>query len=294
MLERSLFASSGPVLEASDLQITPAEAVPARRKSEPSGGWSAAEMEEPAQIAPPEQAAPSASAPVPASAPPEPLEPPDVDMSPGLSELVPPLAQEFRRPLLAIRTYTSLLDQRPDDASVRRELTALVEGDLVQLDELLSRLERFTRFGPPQLEPLDLASFVAVELEKRQAAARARSLIVLRELDHDAPPTLADAEQIRFALDALLDRALRMVPAGGDLYIGSLHHPAEGKLPARNRLLIRFHSPEEVLVAPDDLQGPRIPLDVLMARALILRMHGSFAIDSSGAQDNVILIELHC
>ena len=54
----------------------------------------------------------------------------------------------------------------------------------------------------------------------------------------------------------------------------------------------RVDDPEELLVAPDDTQGPRIPLDVLMARALILRMHGTFDIDSSGAQDNVIIIEL--
>ncbi|TDJ03150.1 MAG: hypothetical protein E2O73_00745 [Deltaproteobacteria bacterium] len=292
VLERSLAASAGAVLGAADVRIAPepgAIATPA------TPATAAASAQRNADVpAPTESLAASARTPAAAAVPAQALEPLDPALNPGLSELVPPLAQEFRQPLLAIRTYTSLLDQRPDDASVRRKLGALVEGDLVQLDELLSRLERFIRFEPPRLEPLDLASLVAAELEKRQATTRARSLVVLRELDHAAPPVLADAEQIRFALGALLDRAFRMVPAGGDLYIGSLHHPAEGELPARNRLLIRFHSPEEVLVAPDDLQGPRIPLDVLMARALVLRMQGTFAIDSSGAQDNVILIELHC
>lgn len=292
VLERSLAASAGAVLGAADVRIAPepgAIATPATPATAAASDQRNADVP-----APTESLAASARTPAAAAVPAQALEPLDPALNPGLSELVPPLAQEFRQPLLAIRTYTSLLDQRPDDASVRRKLGALVEGDLVQLDELLSRLERFIRFEPPRLEPLDLASLVAAELEKRQATTRARSLVVLRELDHAAPPVLADAEQIRFALGALLDRAFRMVPAGGDLYIGSLHHPAEGELPARNRLLIRFHSPEEVLVAPDDLQGPRIPLDVLMARALVLRMQGTFAIDSSGAQDNVILIELHC
>ena len=149
-----------------------------------------------------------------------------------------------------------------------------------------------SRFSLTKTESIDLPSLITSELEKRQAKSRARSLVVLRELDQESPHALADDAQLRFALGALLDRALRMVPTGGDLYIGSRHHPAEAQLPPRHRLLIRFHSPEEVLVAPDDSQGPRIPLDVLMARALIVRMHGTFAIDSSGAQDNVIIIEL--
>jgi len=284
VLELSLAASSNTVLGAADLRIVP-ESGPTRPA--PVAARSAEEVAPPARPVRGEQ--PPATAP--ASEPPRP-EPLDPEARPGLPELMPPLAHEFRGPLLAIRTYASLLEQQPDDATLRRELTTLVEGDLVRLDELFARLERFTRFAPPHAEPLDLASLVTSELEKRQSSMRTRSLVVLRELDHDAPPALADDEQIRFALGALLDRALPMVPAGGDLYIGSHHHPADDELPARHRLLIRFHSPEDVLVAPDENQGPRIPLDVLMARALVLRMNGTFAIDSSGEQDNVILVEL--
>jgi DNA-binding NtrC family response regulator len=298
VLDASLAASSGPVLGAGDLRIAPqpetAPGTPAPLDvSEPPEAI-AEELAEPADRE--REAEAPAAQPVPAAATfeaePTSVESRDADADPGLLEIMAPLAQEIRQPVLAIRTYASLLEQRPNDASVRRDLVNLVEGDLAQLDQLLARLESFTRFGPARCEPLDLASLVTSELERRQAKTRARSLVVLRELEPDAPPTLADDTQLRFALGGLLDRALRMVPEGGDLYIGSHHHPAQGELPARHRLLIRFHSPEEVLVAPDDTQGPRIPLDVLTARALILRMHGTFAIDSSGAQDNVILIEL--
>ena len=209
-----------------------------------------------------------------------------------LSEVVPPLAQEIRRPLLAIRTYASLLEQRPDDEGVRRELTALVDEDLGRLELQLQNLERFTQFGTPKPQPFDLTAILSEELDRRQDSMRAATLAVVRELDDSGPPLVADEEQIRFAIGALLDRALRMIPRGGDLYVGSVYHPAQNGVPARHRLLLRFHSPEDVLLGHADGPQPGLPLDVLLARDLIERSGGSFAVDTSGAQDNVIFIEL--
>jgi hypothetical protein len=57
-------------------------------------------------------------------------------------------------------------------------------------------------------------------------------------------------------------------------------------------LLIRFHSPEDVLVAPAGVPGPPMPLEVVLARILVERAGGRFAVDASGAQDNVMLIDL--
>jgi hypothetical protein len=73
--------------------------------------------------------------------------------------------------------------------------------------------------------------------------------------------------------------------------VGSLYRAAQADQPASHRVLIRFHSPEEVLLGPDDGLEP-LPLEVLLARDLIQRARGHFAVDASGAQDNVILIEL--
>ena len=82
------------------------------------------------------------------------------------------------------------------------------------------------------------------------------------------------------------------MPEGGNLYVGSLHHGYEAGAEAGHRLLIRFHSPEDVLVAPDDVPDAGPPLEVVLARALVTRMNGAFAIDTSGDQDNLVLIEL--
>ncbi len=209
----------------------------------------------------------------------------------GLRELLAPLAQEIRKPLRAVRTYASLVEQRPNDVSVRRELRTLVEEDLGGVDETLQRVERFVRFGAPSPRPFELAVVLTSELDARQSLARARELVVLRELDFEAPPLVADEAQVRFAVGALLDRALRLVPRGGDVYLGSAWNRKRDERPAGHRILLRFHSPEDVLAGPLDDPDTAF-VEVVMARDMVARAGGTFAVDASGPQDNVILVEL--
>jgi DNA-binding NtrC family response regulator len=217
--------------------------------------------------------------------------PAQMPAAPSLRDILAPLAQEIRKPLRAVRTYASLVEQRPNDVSVRRELRTLVEEDLGGVDETLQRVERFVRFGAPSPRPFDLAAALASELDARHSLARARELVVLRELDFEAPPLVADEAQIRFAIGALLDRALRLVPRGGDVYLGSSWNRKRDERPAGHRILLRFHSPEDVLAGPlDDPDAAFV--EVVMARDLFGRAGGTFAVDASGPQDNVILVEL--
>ena len=211
---------------------------------------------------------------------------------PALGHVIPPLAQEIREPMLAIRTYANLLEQRPDDASVRREFSKLVERDLGQLEETINRLERFAGLKEEDARPFGLAALIGAELERRADKLRARSVVLQRELDFEAPPARADEERIRFAIGMLFDRALRMLPSSGELYVGSLHQAESADRSGHHRVLIRFQSPEEVLIAPEDGPGPSQPLEVVLARALIEGVGGSFAVDVSGVQDNIVLIEL--
>jgi DNA-binding NtrC family response regulator len=299
VLSTSLAGARGNQLCVEDLTFNPPEAV-APLEMEAPGGPEPAGAEE-AIEAPSQPDQPSSADaldredepesrvdehPAPAAGSPSETELPD------LGDMLPPIAQRLRQPLMAVRTYASLLEQRPDDAEVRRELASIVDGDLAAVEVLLQQLERFTGFPPPRCDAVDLVAVVADELARMQQVVQKRGLVVLRELDHEAPPALADEEQLRFALGGLLDCAVRMAPDGGDLYIASRHRPAQGDEAAGHRLMIRFHSPEDVLVGPEDIPGPAAPVEVVMARALIARMQGEFAVDTAGSQDNLILIEL--
>ena len=193
------------------------------------------------------------------------------------------MARPLHRPALRkLRTQGSLLSERPDEPRVR----ALLDQDLPAVEATLSLLERYASFGPPSPEPVDLAALLYAELERRQTQMRAGNVVVLEELERDAQPVQIGRAQLAFAIGALLDRALKMIPSGGDLQVGSFQKDT------LHRVLIRFHSPEEVLVPPPGMPDASLPLEVLLARAAIERMGGRFSADAAGANDNLILLEL--
>lgn len=207
-------------------------------------------------------------------------------------DVLAPLVEDLRGPLLALRTYAGLATQRPADDAVLRRLTSLLEQDVRRLEAILDRVGRFASLGPPQPGPVDIAATLASALRARRQEVRDRSLVVLEELDHLAPPARADGEQLRFLMEALLDRVLRMVPPAGDLYVGHRFLEATEGQPARHRILIRFHSPEEVLMPPKEAGAGGVPVEVTLARALLARVGGRLSVDASGPHDNLVLIEL--
>ena len=94
----------------------------------------------------------------------------------------------------------------------------------------------------------DLAAALAAELDARQLAARARELVVLRELEPEAPPLVADEAQIAFSRSARCSTArCAWCRAGGDLYLGSAWNRKRDERAGGHRILLRFHSPEDVL-----------------------------------------------
>jgi protein phosphatase len=147
-------------------------------------------------------------------------------------------------------------------------------------------------FGPPRLEPVDLASIIDSELPGRRSAMRERSLVVLKEQDRDAPPALADERQIRFVIRTLLDVAMRTVPPGGDLYLGSLHRRGASGVPGTCRVLIRYRSPGSANTGAYDSSGAGPSAELAIARDLVEAMGGAFAIDAASGLSTAVSIDL--
>lgn len=278
VLELSLPAATDGVLEPGDLRLRVGEPPRETQGSSPSiDEKGPSESEAPAlQDAPP--------APAPEATP--------TQGGSRVPSIVRPMAEEIRAPVRALRTYARLLNQRPDDPEVHKRMGELLEGDLGRIERVLEQVERFSALGEPESKSVNLLDLLADALQARLATVRDRGLVVLEEPDREAPPARGDAAQLRFAIDAVLERALRMIPEGGDLYVGSRYLAAAGGRPPRHRILIRFHSPEEVLAPPDEADSGGMPLEIVMARALIEQMGGTFAVDVSGPNDNLVLIEL--
>jgi DNA-binding NtrC family response regulator len=225
-------------------------------------------------------------------------EPEPVPPTPGASEesvrrIFGAVAHEIRNPLVAIRTFSQLLPERFDDPEFRTRFAEIVGDDVRRIERAVDRLSRFSSIGTPDRKPVDVSALLETLLEERRDEIQARRLVVLRELERERPEALGDAGQLRFALEALLGKALELVPERGDVYVASRHHAdGPGGGPCL-RVLLRFQSPDEVL--PTGVEGISLAetaLEVVLADAIVRSQGGVMSARSSDGRETVILIDL--
>jgi len=211
-----------------------------------------------------------------------------------LRELVGSIAHEIRNPLVAVRTFAQLLPERFDDPEFRRKAADIVGADVRRIENVVARLARLAELETPEPKAVDVASLLETALEAQRATIQRRRLVVLTELDRRAPHALGDAEQLRFAFESLLDKALELVPDRADLYFASKHH-ADGLdgAPAL-RILVRFRSPGDLSSAgevPGVSLGER-SLEMTVARSIVRAHGGRMTVSPGDARETVVVIDL--
>lgn len=208
-----------------------------------------------------------------------------------LRQLADAVAHEILNPLASIRTFAQLLPQRFADEEFRTQFADIVESDVMRATDVANRLSAFAALGPVAREPLDATGMLEQLLEDRRAQFREHNILVLTELDHDRPLVFADDAQLRFALEAVLDQALELVPAKGDLFIASRHHDPEGA-GSSLRILVRCGTAktegEDTTVA----SPVRHSLRLAMAEWVVNAQGGRYALDSARSGWLVIVLDL--
>ena len=254
-------------------------------------------MEGPAPAAPPVEA-PSAKLPPDAREAAAPA-PPPTPRNDLLQRLVSSVAHQMRNPLVAIRTFASLLPERFEDPEFRGRFHEVVRGDLGRVEKVLDRLAGFAALGPGERTRVDVATLMEELLEERRPQIQARRLLVLKEIDSTAPFALCGEAQLRFALGSLLDKAFEWVPERADLYLASKHHPAGLRGEPAVRVLIRFHDPsrsgrpERVDAALAEALSLRsTSVEIVLAELVIGSQGGALTVDATGADETIILLDL--
>ena len=121
-------------------------------------------------------------------------------------------------------------------------------------------------------------------------------MLVLKELDKSRPLALGDAEQLRFAFEALLQKCLDIVPERGDVYFASKHHEAGLRGMPSVRVLVRFHGPRgegERGAAPVPGVSPaENALEFVVAEAVARAQGGALAIQAGEGDETVLVLDL--
>ncbi len=204
------------------------------------------------------------------------------------------VAHELRNPLTAVRTFAELLPERYADPDFRERFSVQARNELRRVEEVVGRLERLASLPAPRPRPVDVTGLLEEILEARREAIHARRLLVLKELDPSRPEALCDPEQLRLALEALIDESLRRVPERGDLYLASKHHDSGLRGQPSVRVLLRHRGP----AGP----GPGVPLEEVsteanalafaVAEVLVRAQGGALTLDGSEGHETVIVLDL--
>ena len=211
-----------------------------------------------------------------------------------LRRLIGAISHEVRNPLVAIRTFSQLLPERFDDPEFRGRFAGIVGDDVRRIEQAVDRLARFSALGAPERKAVDVAALLDDLLEAQRGEIQGRRLVVLRELDRDHPEAIGDAAQLRFAFEALVEKALELVPERGDVYIASRYHPDGLRGGPGLRILLRFQSPDELVpsIGVEGISLAETALELVLAEAVVRSQGGSMTASTADSRETVILIDL--
>jgi DNA-binding NtrC family response regulator len=213
----------------------------------------------------------------------------------GLGRLAGAVAHEVRNPLTTIRTFAELLPAQFQDREFREQFSELVGRGVERIEEVVQELARLAAFSAPASEPVDVARLLEELLEQRRQTIHARRLLVLKELDRTRPLVLADESQLRFALEALLDKCLEIVPERGDVYFASKHHARGLRGAPSSRILVRFHGPGGGARAATAVPGVSLAenaLEFALAEAIARAHGGALAVQTGEGDETVLVLDL--
>jgi DNA-binding NtrC family response regulator len=216
------------------------------------------------------------------------------DAGAGMAPLAAALAHELRGPLTGIKTFSELLGDRWNDAEFRARFAERTGEDVRRMEESLGLLSRIASFGPPALEAVDVTALLSELLEERRERVRERRLLVLQELETQRPEARGDAEQIRFALEALLGACFALVPEQGDLYLASKHLPGGLRGGPCLRVLVRFHGPQRGAPAgrTAGLSPAENSLALVLAERVVRASQGSFTLNVGQGDETLVVLDL--
>ena len=237
---------------------------------------------------------PTARAAAPVAAPPAAPAPPA-----GLDLLVQLLSHEIRNPLLAIKTFTQLIEHKFDDPDFRTNFYRLVREDVDRIDALVDAASAFAGFGAPRPTAVDVNALIDHALKDQEQTFLRKRIVVLRESGDDLPPALADRAQLAFALHAIIAKAADLMPEGSDIHFASAVLPAEAGRGARLETTIRFSNPdsfltrmESVLTGEPAAEAPPGSIELALAGQMLARQGGTLRVEAFGERDSVITILL--
>jgi len=203
-----------------------------------------------------------------------------------LDQLVIELAHRLKNPLVSIKTFTHLLQERFNDPDFRGRFYAIVNHDVIQLNDVVDRLLEFTEFSRPYPRLLNLADELR-QVKESLAPMLQHRQVTIQLMAPDAEQAgvvqlSADPTQFRYLLKQLLMDSAAVAPAGGHLQVRLTGPQAGGgQSGPTGSILI-----DVMMAATASRLHDWLSLELLLAKNLMERHGGAVTVAVTGDGDN--------
>ena len=207
-----------------------------------------------------------------------------------LSVVIHELAHEFKNPMVTIKTFAQLLGDRYQDASFRARFQEIVGGDIERMDDLLEVMIEFADFAEPKPGSVALTEKLrGVAKEVHNESAKRQTRFEWKG-DGDGAKVHADESQLTYVLKNVLLAVLSQAKLGSEVGIAigregrvTIDYVREG---ARMTSITHYLSD-----SPGQPKEAILPLRILLAKQLIERNGGRFAMDQADPEKDILRLE---
>jgi nitrogen-specific signal transduction histidine kinase len=127
------------------------------------------------------------------------------------------LVHRIKNPLVSIKTFTQLLQDKFNDEEFRDQFYRIVREDIEKIDSVLNGLLSYIKINTP-IEKRNTVHFILEDvLRNHELQLEDKKIKIFKKFEKDLPETVVHDEQLRYILNALLQYALPFIPLNGTL-----------------------------------------------------------------------------
>jgi len=140
------------------------------------------------------------------------------------------LVHRIKNPLVSIKTFTQLLQEKFNDGEYRDSFYNVVSEDIDKIDLVLNGLMNYIKMNTPLSKANTVHQILEEVLKRQDTSFDEKKIKVIRRFEKNLPETMIHDEPLRYIFHSLLQYALPSIPPGGTLgFLTKSVVPKEGK-----------------------------------------------------------------
>ena len=207
-----------------------------------------------------------------------------------LNVMIHELAHELKNPMVTIKTFAQLLEDRYQDENFRARFQDVVGGDIERMDDLLEVMIEFAAFSQPRLTSVPLEEKLRAVLGDASGECAKRQTSIKWKRNGFGREIRTDEAQLRYVLKNTLLTVLSQAKMGSEIEVDiekqgclAISYLREG---ARLASITHYFNAS----APSSADAI-LPLRMLLAKQLVERNGGRMALEGVDGERDVLRLE---